>query len=290
MWSQRMNKSNARKYELLLAAVISSRATSFIFSKMILQSISPFNVLAIRFLLAFCLLGLIFYKEMLKITKRILISGAAIGFLFFVTMAFEMMALKQTDSSLVSLLENCAIIFVPIFEIVLLRKIPNRVTVISTSIAMLGVVLLAMQQGELKGGFMFGLLSGVSYALAIITTERLTHESDSALSIGIIQVGTMGIISLFSTLIFEQPGLPQSGTQWLMLVILIVVCTGFGFTLQPVAQSHITAERAGIFCAISPAIATMLGVIVLHERLGVLRGIGLALILISIALPYIRRF
>lgn len=284
---KKSNKTNTRKYELLLLAVISARATSFIFSKMILQDISPFNLLAIRFLIAFCLLVILFHKETPKITKSVLISGVVIGFLFFVTMAFEMTALRQADSSLVSLLENCAIIFVPAFEIVLLRKIPNRVTVINTAIAMLGVVLLAMQQGELKGGFTFGLLAAMSYALAIIATDRLPQESDSTLSIGIIQVGIMGLMSLLSALLFEHPRLPQNGTQWFMLAILIVVCTGFGFTLQPVAQSHITAERAGIFCAVSPAIAALLGMSVLHERLGGLGWAGLILILTSIALPYL---
>ena len=42
-----------KQAELLLAAVISIRATSYLFSKVALQSLEPFNLLAIRFLLAF---------------------------------------------------------------------------------------------------------------------------------------------------------------------------------------------------------------------------------------------
>ena len=38
---------SARSYELLLIAVIAARATSFIFSKMILESLAPFNLLAV---------------------------------------------------------------------------------------------------------------------------------------------------------------------------------------------------------------------------------------------------
>ncbi len=280
----------ARKYEFLLAAVIAARATSFIFSKMILQDMSPFNVLAVRFLIAFGLLSLLFYKEILKITKRLLISGVIIGLLFFVTVSFEMLALKQADSSLVSLLENCAIIYVPVFEVVFFKKFPNKTAVASSAIAMLGVVLLAVQQGGLKGGFTFGILSGMSYALAIIATDILAHKDGNVLCIGIIQVGVMGVMSLLATFLVEQPRLPRTGMQWIMMIILIVVCTGFGFTLQPVAQSHTTAERAGGFCAINPAIAALLGVAVLHERLGILGCLGLVLILISIVLPYLKVF
>ena len=52
--------ASARSYELLLIAVIAARATSFIFSKMILESLAPFNLLAVRFIIAFVLLALIF--------------------------------------------------------------------------------------------------------------------------------------------------------------------------------------------------------------------------------------
>ena len=49
-------KQLVRRYEILMAAVISARATSFMFNKMLLEDMSPFNLLAMRFLIAFCLL------------------------------------------------------------------------------------------------------------------------------------------------------------------------------------------------------------------------------------------
>lgn len=73
----------------------------------------------------------------------------------------------------------------------------------------------------------------------------------------------------------------------MIISVLAVVCSGFGFTLQPVAQRHVSAERAGLFCAIAPAVASLLGVVVLHERFGVLSFIGLTLILTSIMLPHL---
>ena len=278
--------ASARSYELLLIAVIAARATSFIFSKMILESLAPFNLLAVRFIIAFVLLALIFNKAVRSLAVRDLLAGTVIGTAFFITMACEMIALTQAASSLVSLLENCAIIFVPLLEILLYKKLPGRLTVISTGMAMLGVVLLALGQGELSGGFTWGLAAGLCYAAAIIVTERLSHGSTATLGIGIVQVGTMGVLSFLAMLL--TPQLPQSGSQWLMLAMLIIVCTGFGFTLQPMAQSHVSAARAGLFCAVSPAIAALLGVTVLGEPFGTLDVLGLVLILASIVMPYIK--
>lgn len=220
---------SARSYELLLIAVIAARATSFIFSKMILESLAPFNLLAVRFIIAFVLLALIFNKAVRSLAVRDLLAGTVIGTAFFITMACEMIALTQAASSLVSLLENCAIIFVPLLEILLYKKLPGKLTVISTGMAMLGVVLLALGQGELSGGFTWGACS--------------------------------------------RP----------------LLCGGFGFTLQPMAQSHASAARAGLFCAVSPAIAALLGVTVLGEPFGTPDVLGLVLILASIVMPYVRR-
>lgn len=127
-------------------------------------------------------------------------------------------------------------------------------------------------------------MAAVLYAAAIITTDRFSHEDDP-LTLGIVQVGTLGLLALVSSFVFEAPRLPQSGTQWLMIAGLAVICTGFGFTLQPVAQSHTTAQRAGLFCALSPACATLLGAAVLRERISVMGMCGIALILLSLLVP-----
>ena len=74
------------KYEFLLAAIISARATSFIFSKMILQDLDKFNLLGIRFLMAFVLLAVIFHKELRQMTKHAFYSGVIIGICFFLTL------------------------------------------------------------------------------------------------------------------------------------------------------------------------------------------------------------
>ena len=72
-----------------------------------------------------------------------------------------------------------------------------------------------------------------------------------------------------------------------MLAYLIVVCSAFGFTLTPYAQSHVSVERAGVLCAVNPAVAALLGVVILHEHMGLLGAVGLLLILGSIIMPYL---
>lgn len=278
----------SRKYELLLASVIAARSTSFIFTKMSLGSLDTFNLLALRFIAAFILLALLFSKRIANMKKHELLSGCIVGLMYFLVMTCELTALHTADTATVSMLENCSIIFVPMFGAFISRKMPTALTICSAIMALMGVFCLGAQIGSFSVGMLFGLLSAVMYAVAILITDKVSTEQCDSLCIGIAQVGSIGVFALIASIIFETPRIPTDWPTILMTLELAVVCTGFGFTLQPVAQSRVSADRAGLFCAINPAIATLLGAFVLHEQLGWLSIIGLALILSSIALPYLQ--
>ena len=269
--------------ELLLAGVITARATSYLFSKLIMQSMSMFNMLGIRFLLAFTLLLILFFKRIRKINRKTFAAGAVMGCLYFLVMTAELNGLKRTSSGNVSFLENTAIVIVPLLQAVLLRRFPRWKAVICALLCLIGVGFLTIGSGMAFGaGEMFCMLAAFLYACAILTTDRLTHGNIDALASGIVQVGLIGTLSLTASLLFEAPRLPSGMLEWTGIVMLAVVCSGFGFTLQPVAQSGTTAERAGMFCALNPMVATILGIVFLHEAFTVQSAVGGGLILAGI--------
>ena len=269
--------------ELLLAGVITARATSYLFSKRIMQSMSMFNMLGIRFLLAFTLLLILFFKRIRKINRKTFAAGAVMGCLYFLVMTAELNGLKRTSSGNVSFLENTAIVIVPLLQALLLRRFPRWKAVICALLCLIGVGFLTIGSGMAFGaGEMFCMLAAFLYACAILTTDRLTHGNIDALASGIVQVGIIGALSLTASLLFEAPRLPSGMLEWTGIVMLAVVCSGFGFTLQPVAQSGTTAERAGMFCALNPMVATILGIVFLHEAFTVQSAVGGGLILAGI--------
>ena len=113
-------------------------------------------------------------------------------------------------------------------------------------------------------GFVFGAL--VSFANAQITRHSVRKNSANAIMAA----------SILRMLV--------------NIAALAVVCTGFGYTLQPVAQSRIDANRASLFCALSPAFAAIFGAILLRERVTALGCVGIVLILGSILLPHLSAF
>lgn len=280
---------SVRKAEILLAAVISARSTSFIFNKILLTEMSTFNLLALRCLTAFVLLAIVFNKHLRRISRKELSGGLIVGFLYFLVMWTELTATKMTSTSTVALVQNTAIVIVLILESLFERKLPSKTSVICALMALGGVAFLSLEMGEISAGMLVSLLSALVYSLAIFVTARVSHDDIDPLNLGMIQVASMGCLAMISTFITGGPVLPTGGTHWFMLIYLILVCTGFGFTLQPMAQSRLSASRAGVFCALGPAVATLLGVLIMKEPLNWLGAVGIALILSSIVIPYLEK-
>ncbi len=278
--------NNQQKSELLLAGVILARSTSFVLSKSAMNSLTPFNLLAVRFLTAFLFLALIFGKKLIHIQKNELKYGFLLGVLFTVMMGCELTGLRATDSATTSFIENSAMIFVPILQFVFMKKKLKGAEGLRIALAVSGIAFLTLgaSGGLLRSGCVYLLGSAIFYASAILVTNIASRKGDP-LMIGITQVFTIGFLSLIMSFILEQPRLPQTGSEWSMVLGLAIICSGFGFTLQPVAQRGTTAERAGMMCALSPLSASLQGVILLHDQMSPYKLAGCLMILLSLLVP-----
>lgn len=274
--------------EKLLATLILARSFSYLMSKFVLGELDTFNLLALRFLLAFAVLLVVLRKHCRRVNRQVLFHGAVIGTTFFLTLSAELTALHSAPSTTVSFLENCSIVLVPLMAAALRRRFPGKGTLGSAALAVFGVALLTQGHSggmSISAGECTALLAAFFYADTILLTSRFAKDDDP-LALGLVQVGTVGVLSLTVSLLTETPHLPTSLGGWGGVVMLALVCTGFGLTLQPMAQSHISAEKAGLFCALSPVSAAVLGGVFLREDLGPVGLLGAALVLCSILLPH----
>lgn len=271
--------------ELLLAAVIIARSTSYVLTKVGLQDMGKFTLLAVRFLLAFAFLAVLFRRRLLRIDRRTLLSGLAMGGIYFCVMTAELTALKTVETSTVSFVTNTAVVIVPLVQAALSRRWPERRVLLGALACLLGVALLTLRRGlTLTPGIGYCILEAFLYSAAILVTDRLTHAGADPLLSGVVQVGFLGLLALIASFLFETPHLPGSGTEWLAVLALALVCSGFGFTLQPVAQSGTTADHAAVFCALNPFVAAALGAVCFHEHFGPAGLLGGALILAGIVM------
>ena len=277
-------RKQINKYEMLLAAVIIARATSLLIVKASLAGFSIFNLMALRFAIAFVCITPFVIRHAAGINKKTLLHGTLLGIIFFAVIAVELLALRMTGSaSEVSFLENTSIIIVPIVAAFLKRIRPELKIITAALTAMCGVGFLLTKDGhiELTAGTVLCILTAVLYSAYVIITDKVSKQDDP-LVLGTVQLGVVAVMSGLVSALIETPRLPQNSGEWIGLILIAVICSSIGTALQPVAQSRVTAEKSGLFCALNPLTACTLGWIFLGEWQGMSGVAGAVLILAAI--------
>ena len=275
-----------RYAKILLILVFLARGTSFIFSKALLNTMTPMGILAVRFVLAFLILAVIYHKKLLHAAKADLYGGVVLGVLYFICMVFEMFGLERVDTGVSALIENMAIVLVPIYAAILTRSLPKAKTMFCAGLAVIGVGFLSLAQSTMSGsgfGLLLTILAALTYGVCIMATEAVSRDADP-IAIGMIQLGVMGGLSLLTALFTGTFTMPENGVQWAMLLMLVLVCSCFGFAFQPVGQKYLPAETAAVFTVVNPFAASVLGIVVAGEAMSPAKAVGYVLVLASLLL------
>lgn len=281
-------KMTQREGEILVALALALRGSSLLFAKIALRTMGPFLLMGIRFLIAFFLIAFVFRKELKKVTAREMISCVLIGFFFFLSMAFELQGLKTTNASVTSFLEGGVVIVVPIITSITYRRLPDKITIISALIALCGIGFLTLKGGHIgfTVGELFVLGGTVWYSVTVPLTDKAA-KTGNPLIIAIFQLLFISIFSFIGAFIWEDLRLPHNQTEWISVLCLAFICSGLGFTLQPIGQKYTTADRAGLLAVFNPLSASTLSIIFLNEKLTASIVIGAILIITAILAPAI---
>ncbi len=275
---------STRNAKILLLLVFIARGTSFLFSKTLLEELQPMSIIAVRFSLSFLILALFFWKKITGCDKDSLNGGIQLGVLYTFCMVLEMYALRLIDTGVAALIENMSIVLVPLITAVLTRIPPKRKTVFCAVLAVVGVGFLSLSQRVNPGGglgIFLTICTAVCYAFCIMRTEKVSQKGDPV-TIGIVQLGVMGLCCFIISLLTRTFEIPRTGNQWFLLMMLVLVCSCFGFAFQPVGQKYLPAETAAVFTVANPLTASLMGIIILGEGISAVKIAGFVLILVSL--------
>lgn len=279
-------KMDEKKGEVLVALALALRASSLLFGKIAMRTMGPFLTIGFRFTIAFVIIAVLFRKHLTKVDAKTLFHCALIGITFFLAMLTEMMGLKTTPSSVTAFLEGMVVVLVPALACVLQRKLPDKVTVLSSLVCIIGVGFLTLKGDRLgfTSGELLVLLGTFWYSLSVIVTDTAA-KNDDLMVVSVYQLLFIAIFAFIGAFFFEDIRLPQSGSEWGAILALAIICSCVGFTIQPFGQKYITPERAGILAVFNPLTAAILGVVFLHEKMTPMMLLGSFLILVSILVP-----
>ncbi len=260
-----MTTITQKKADFLIALIAAAWGSSYLFMKMGLGTINVFNLVALRFGLAFLLSAPIFHKRLRNVDRKTLLYSAMLGFALFCVLSTLMFGLKVTSASSAGFLAGTTVVFVPLLQSLIQRKRPNTRIIGSVILTMGGIALLTIDRTfQLEMKSLLCVLAALLYAGQIILTGRFSQKADP-LTLGVLQLGFAGLCGLIASFIFETPTLPQNGMEWVAVLALSIVCSAFGFVFQPLAQKHTTPERTGILFSLEPVFSAIFGFVFLRE-------------------------
>ena len=179
-------------------------------------------------------------------------------------------------------------VFAALFEWIWERRGLSTRWLISTIIAVIGIVLLSMGRHADDGdaaniplGVALGLLAGAAYALYTYASTRAIATGHAGRSVmgGMFGIGALALLPVL--LVTGAPlldsGLSVSIASYLAVGPMFVAYLLFGFGLKKLRSSVATT-----ITLIEPLVATLLAVLVVGEQLVALGWLGLALIFIGI--------
>ncbi|PZX02405.1 threonine/homoserine efflux transporter RhtA [Psychrobacillus insolitus] len=270
------------KADFMMLIVTILWGTSYLFMKMGLDSLQVFNLIALRFGIAFILAGAVFYKRLIRINFKTFFYGFILGSILFSLISVVTIGLKFTSISNAGFLFSLSVVFVPLLLAIFFKTKPEKRVVIGVGIAIIGIALLTFNN-ELKinSGDYLIILGALFYAIQIIVTAKLTKNVDS-ITLGIIQLGVAGAWGLLFSLFFEKPHLPSTTESWVSIMALSVLCSAIGFIGQAVAQKHTTPTHTGLIFSLEPVFAALFAFIFVGETLPVKGYVGAILILIGV--------
>lgn len=271
-------KMSSKKAELLMMSVSLAWGSSYLLMKIGLNSIGPFNLIALRFGIAFICMALVFLPRFRFLTVPILAKGILMGVLLFLIFAGLVSGVNNTSASTAGFLASTTVIIVPILESILKRQCPNKSVMLSILLVIIGLYLLTVKDSfSLDRGSVYCLLAALFYAIYIIVLDRIAKNEDTFL-ISIIQLGIASFLGVLVMLFVETPALPETPAQWWAIIGLGLICSAYGFLVQPIAQRYTSPERIGLIFSLEPVFSAILSYFFLYEVLTVKGYIGAVLI------------
>lgn len=278
------------KGEIILLLTSIMWGGGFIATKFSLGSMTPLQVMTIRFLIATIILCSVFFNQLKQISKSTLKKGTLAGFFLFVGFVFQTVGLKYTTISNNAFLSAIAVIFVPIIGIFLGRKI-DRYGIIGTILTVIGIAFLTIN-GSLTSiniGDVLTILGAMFYAIQILLVDMFAKEEDVTV-FTIVQITMCFLFSLITMLIRGDLSFNITFNSGGGVIYLAVFSTAIGLFLQVLGQKSTTETRAAIIMSTESVFGTIFAIILLNQALTIKVIIGCIIIFIAIIISEVKPF
>lgn len=211
------------------------------------------------------------------------------GVVFGLDVGVWNIAIQQSTATQATLLTNLSPVWVGIGAFLFLRDKPKRNFWIGTVVAILGMVLLVgfdlFVNLDFNLAFIFGILSGMLYAVYMLTSKRILYDMEVMTFMTISLLSSVVALGLLSYAL-NEPFSGFSDAGWFVLVIQGVVCQLLAWLLISFATKHMRATRVSVSLLGQAVLASILAWWFLDEEISIQMVIGGIILLLGIRLTF----
>ena len=226
-------------------------------------------------------------KNLFKIRLKDLPLFILIGIAsIFATSIFYFQAISNASVSVACVLMYTSPIFVLIFSVIFFRKKITVKKIIAVFLAVLGCALVSGIVGSdnkiSRAGLLFGLLAGVFYASYSIIGKFILKKY-SPLTMTVYAFIFAATTALFVFDFKTASALAIKNSSLILLYPLTGLCTSFiPYLLYSIGLKKLEPSVAAVLSSVEPLVATLVSIFILAEPFGLISGLGIVTILISV--------
>ena len=268
--------------EIALSITAIIWGSGFVASAIALEHFTPYQILAIRFIIGAIILSVIFHKRLKNIKKATIIQGAIIGIFLYLAFALQTVGLQYTTPSKNAFLTAVNVVIVPFIAFVMYKRKIDSYELFGAILAMIGVGVLSLKlSAGVNIGDLLTLGCAFGFAFHIFYTAKYVKDSDPVL-LTLIQMMTAAIIGVIVVLFKGETSFTVQREGVLSLLYLGVFSTTIAYLLQTVAQKMITETKAAIILSTESFWGMVFSVAILNEAMTIKMVLGAILILVAI--------
>lgn len=277
-------KDSTKKYlgVLGLLTVTIIWGGGFVASDLALETLTPFQIMFIRFMIAAVIMTVLGRDSIRTITREEIKCGIMLGAALFGGFALQIIGLQYTTPSKNAFLTATNVVIVPFIALVIYRKkIPVK-SLIGAGMAIVGAAVLSLQSDfSIGAGDILTLACAVCFALQIFLTGEFVGKIRPTV-LNFLQMTTAFVLSGIGLIVTGSFHFAPSTGSLLAVLYLGVVSTTITYLLQTVSQKYVDETKSAIILSMEAVFGTVFSVILLHEDVTVRMVIGSMLILAAV--------
>lgn len=254
----------------------------FVASDIALESLRPFQIMTIRFLLASILMGAASIRDLKGMCLEEIRAGMLMGTALFVGFAFQIVGLQYTTPSKNAFLTALNVVMVPFIAFVILKKKIGMKSIAGAVMAIAGVGLLSLEKNLTLGiGDALTLICAAGFAFQIFFTSEFVKKY-RAVVLNFVQMLTAVALSVVSLFLFGETDFCAIAKGWLSVLYLGVISTALCYLLQTASQRYVDETKAAIILSMESVFGTLFSILILHEQITLRMICGCMIILAAV--------